>query len=625
MRARAAALSATSLLLATACGSSAPPADPGGGVPARPTLQVIAGDQQVARWGTAVAIAPTVQLRTATGALADTLVTFSVAGGGGSIRDSITRTDALGTATLGGWTLGPAPGVNQLRVLAGGVTRSITAVAVAGPPVSLQLVSGDAQSGIETRPVPVAPAVRVTDAGGFPVVGVSVRFTVTGGGGSVVPDSATTDALGKAAATQWILGAPGANALRIEAAGLPPVAATAQAAALAVGSFRVVSGADQSGFASNFSAAPPVIELLSPTGSPLGDVEVQFTADDPTALVVPAAARTDASGRVAVAAWRLGSGTGVQQLTARVALSASPPPAVAVARVAPAPASAFGIDVVAGALPSSVATAVQLAASRWPEVIVGDLPDVTIAPGTSLPEVRVQLTGSDSRTCVPSLPAATTGTIDDVRLYMYVVPIDGAGSAAGNVVAAAAPAHVRDGSGLPLTGCVFLDEADVPGLVADGRLNDVVLHEVGHVLGFGTRWEAAGLLRGACTLDASFAGAGAAQAFAALRGGAAGPVPVENVGACGGNGRDRHWREAALQQELMTTNETPGGNPLSALTALQFRDLGYLVNDAAADPFALPGVTPFARTTSTYRREVLPQTPSLPVIDRHGRVVGRSR
>src|SRR5258708_35164800 len=48
----------------------------------------------------------------------------------------------------------------------------------------LVLQVGDSQFGTVGRPVPVNPAVQVTDESGRPVQGVTVTFAVTSGGGS---------------------------------------------------------------------------------------------------------------------------------------------------------------------------------------------------------------------------------------------------------------------------------------------------------------------------------------------------------------------------------------------------------------------------------------------------------
>lgn len=75
-----------------------------------------------------------------------------------------------------------------------------------------------------------APAVRVVDQRGGLMPGVSVRFTVTGGG-SLGATTATTDASGVASAVSWRLGpTPGTQTVTATVTGLTPVVFTATAA-----------------------------------------------------------------------------------------------------------------------------------------------------------------------------------------------------------------------------------------------------------------------------------------------------------------------------------------------------------------------------------------------------------
>jgi hypothetical protein len=76
--------------------------------------------------------------------------------------------------------------------------------------------------------------VRVTDAQGAPVKGVTVTFAVTGGGGSVDDPVRTTGDDGIARSGNWTLGpTPGSNTLEARAGSLEgsPVAFTAQGTA----------------------------------------------------------------------------------------------------------------------------------------------------------------------------------------------------------------------------------------------------------------------------------------------------------------------------------------------------------------------------------------------------------
>lgn len=48
-----------------------------------------------------------------------------------------------------------------------------------------------------------------------------------------------------------------------------------------------------------------------------------------------------------------------------------------------------------------------------------------------------------------------------------------------------------------------------------------------------------------------------------------------------------HWRESVMERELMTGFLDNGSNPLSAITIRSLAELGYTVNAAAADAYAM--------------------------------------
>jgi subtilisin-like proprotein convertase family protein len=219
-------------------------------------------------------------------------------------------------------------------------------------------------------------------------------------------------------------------------------------------------------------------------------------------------------------------------------------------------ASAFDIDVrFLGGLTDAQKSAFDVAATRWSELIVGDLPDVVV----------------DGQ------------TVDDVRIDAEGVAIDGPGKILGQ----AGPTRLRPGSFLPATGVMSFDTADLAQMEADGSLVRVIMHEMAHVLGFGTIWDRKGLLQGAGTANPTFTGAGAIREFAALRGETSPlAVPVANQGGPGT--RDSHWREQVFGNELMTGFLNGGVNPISRLSVAGLEDLGYEVSYDAADPYTLP-------------------------------------
>lgn len=215
---------------------------------------------------------------------------------------------------------------------------------------------------------------------------------------------------------------------------------------------------------------------------------------------------------------------------------------------------------------TSYASVFSAAAARWEEVITGDVPSVALTYGGG------------------SCHEAVSETIDDLMIFVKVEPIDGAGGALGQ----AGPCFIRSASGLPLTGQLTLDEDDLDQAQSLGILEALVLHEMGHVLGFGTLWGSFGLITDAGSPDPYFTGSEALSAFDDIGGGAyAGvPVPVENTGGTGT--RDGHWRESVFDSELLTGWINVGSsNPLSSVSAASLADAGYAVDTSAADGFSL--------------------------------------
>ncbi len=103
---------------------------------------------------------------------------------------------------------------------------------VAAAPSAIVRVSGDAQVGSPSGPLPEPIVVRVQDAYGVGAPGIPVTFSVTSGGGSASVGSTTTDASGEARAS-WTLGpTEGLNSLQVSAAGVS--SGTAQFTATAV-------------------------------------------------------------------------------------------------------------------------------------------------------------------------------------------------------------------------------------------------------------------------------------------------------------------------------------------------------------------------------------------------------
>ncbi len=115
-------------------------------------MAIVAGNFQLAKYGTPVPVAPAVKVTGANGPVAGVQVTFAPVAGSGSVTGGIATTDANGVATVGSWTLSPAPGVNTLKATAGALTVSISATAVPGAPAAIDGEDGQRPERRRARP-----------------------------------------------------------------------------------------------------------------------------------------------------------------------------------------------------------------------------------------------------------------------------------------------------------------------------------------------------------------------------------------------------------------------------------------------------------------------------------------
>jgi hypothetical protein len=235
----------------------------------------------------------------------------------------------------------------------------------------------------------------------------------------------------------------------------------------------------------------------------------------------------------------------------------------AVSDAAPGPATPLGYTIEVrfmGGLTDRQKGAFTKAADRWTHAIVGDLPDVIDDNGQVINNLVVLAQGA---------------------------PIDGIG----RILGQAGPSLLRPSTAgkaafLPAKGEMTFDSADLANMEANGTLDDVIAHEMGHVIGIGTIWTNKGLLKGAGTASPTFVGKAAQKEFGALKGNGPTPVPVESHGGPGT--RDSHWSDDLFGNELMTGFVAGPPNPLSRMTIASLEDLGYVVNLSAAEKYSLP-------------------------------------
>jgi hypothetical protein len=493
-------------------------------------------------------------------------VTFEVTAGGGTVEKAAVVTDGAGRAEAQ-WRLGRAAGEN--RVLARiGPQQTVTFVVtgVPGPAHRVEVAALPPEVAPVASPVGIAPAVRVTDAHGNGVASVRVEFAATRGGGSVASGDVVTDSDGIAVAAGWSTGLSGGeNELTATVAGLAPVRFTTLAVATSSEWLHLTKFAgDATTCPANTAGCQFTVRVLDVTGAPVEGERVLWYG--------PGGAHgTTVTNRQGLSmSPNLGTRqTGQYTQTARL-LSASDDAVFSYRIVSP---GGYNIDLrfTTDASPA-VRAAFEWARQRWMQVITGNLPEFALT-GTN----RVA-----ANACGITHPAVDE-VVDDLLIFAEIVPIDGPGK----VLGSAGPCFLRGGSGLPIMGVIKLDADDLAMMERNGTLRDVILHEIGHVLGIGTLWSRHSLVQGAGTSDPFYTGARAQPGFVLGGGTLFNGVPVENTGGQGT--RDGHWRESRLGNELMTGYINTGGNPLSVITVGSLMDIGYQVNFGAADSYLLPG------------------------------------
>jgi len=250
---------------------------------------------------------------------------------------------------------------------------------------------------------------------------------------------------------------------------------------------------------------------------------------------------------------------------------------------------------------ANVQAAFTAAELRWEEILIGDLPDVFMSFAASA--------------CGIDHPAVSE-VVDDVLVYAEVTAIDGSGGILGQ----AGPCYVRVTGELSIVGTMQFDEDDLADLLASGDLSNVVIHEMGHVLGLGASapWTDTRVGTTDTTGDPYWPGTEAVAQYDLSGGTATNKVPVANTGGSGT--ADAHWREADMGRQLMTGYINSGQvNPLSSITIGAMKDMGYTVDLTKADAYTV-SATLRVSPDQLFRLRELPTPPPIRV-DALGRVV----
>ncbi len=279
--------------------------------PVASTIAAFAGANQTTRPGAAVAIPPAVLVTDPAGIpVPDVAVVFAVASGGGSITGATATTNANGVATVGSWTLGSTAGANSLTASSGALAGSPITFTATGIPNVLAIFSGNNQSARPGTAVPNNPIVKVTDANGAGVAGVTVTFAVASGGGSATSTSVNTNVDGIAAIGSWTLGpSVGPNTLTASApADGSPVTFTATAQFPPPAAMSINAGNNQTAFAGQPVPITPAVRVTDAQGIGLPGITVHFSVRSGSGTITGTDPVTNAAGIATLGTWVLGIG-----------------------------------------------------------------------------------------------------------------------------------------------------------------------------------------------------------------------------------------------------------------------------------------------------------------------------
>lgn len=553
-------VASVALVAVAACHDSTAPIKPA-------SIAIVAGSGQTGIVGQRLSTSPTFVVSDERGnAISGVGVTIAVTAGNGTVADA-PRKSSSGPTTVGTWTLGLKTGVNQLTVTVAGLPPIVfEATATAGAATKLVPATATtftARVGDIASPAPIA---RVVDSFGNAVAGTTVHASVVGGG--TASQTLVADAGGNVTVADWTFGPKVGQDVLTLSVGTASLSFIANKGPSDPANVVAVSGDAQAGTAGTPLASPILVRITDRFGNTVFGQSATFTVTSGGGVVASGSAAPNADGAITVPSWTLGR-TALPQIIHVTAAGAAGDVSATVQTDYHIDIRFFGPE-----MTEAQKALFTNAAARLSAIVTGDVPDVVF-------------TNFDvANTCgVSGLPVLNE-TIDDLVIYASVQDIDGAGK----ILAQAGPCAFRNRAAgfLTTVGVMEFDSADIDRIAANGTLQDVITHEMLHVLGIGTLWSAHDLLQAEGTSTVTYLGVRGTQGCLESNGlpVCGGGVPVENNGVPGTT--DSHWRETTFRSELMTGFVNQGGMPLSAITVGSLQDLGYTVNPFAADPYTVP-------------------------------------
>ena len=318
----------------------------------------------------------------------------TVANGGGFVLEGLSVTQITFADSIAGWLTATldsttAPATLRLTAVSTGITVAGTYNATveldafeasnrprgllvqlilgAGTPTVAAASAGDNQVGVAGGALVTLPSVQITDQFGNPVPGITVTFSVTGGGGSITGAAPVTDAQGVATVGSWTLGSGlGTHTLQAVIVGLPPITFTATANAAPASIVAVIAGDGQSAVAGMSVPTAPQVQVTDAFGNPVAGIGITFAVTAGGGSTVGPSQTTDAGGFATVGAWTLGTVAGTNTLRA----TATGVPDTATFTASGIAGAAAQIAVAAGDAQTDTVAATLLAN---PSVIVSDI------------------------------------------------------------------------------------------------------------------------------------------------------------------------------------------------------------------------------------------------------------
>ena len=246
--------------------------------------------------------------------------------------------------------------------------------------------------------------------------------------------------------------------------------------------------------------------------------------------------------------------------------------------------------------------ALQRAADRWENVVVGDKTDINFLSNPY----------SEWSSHINAW-IRVNKIVDDLIIFVNEKPLDG------DVLAASLVPIIGSSNMLPVIAAIALDDLALRDLEPDA-LDRIMLHEIGHCLGFGTTTVWDNLLKewpvSSWRDQPHFTGlfAGVMFDIASNFTYPGKKVPIDDDGG--------HWLDSAIGDEIMAKGWTyPTKMPISEMTVGAFLDLGYDVSFWGGQAYQTPGAAAKVGKLREYHCVLQPRNERM--VNEDGRVVDR--